>query len=489
MVSATGTIKDESNVTDVINAAFTVMTKTMKTGLEKLTHIPDSPNNTARTETVALCKDYISMAMNRSILMNKPISKGAWRDARARASSILSNEYDCASKLTRVNDENSTEVQSTLAFFYTTLIPSTSNVMGLLWARDTYGTDPMMWEEAKTERNQKWDPLVKPLHLQPLFDFADHTPDVTVCKEAGTACFTSVQEAVNVALSNLKKENRFVIRIKEGVYEETVRVPFDKTNLMLIGDGIGKTIITNAVNFPGSTVYECATFSVLGDGFFATNITFQNTAGTAEELQSVAFHSSSEFSYIENCEFLGYHGTLYVHSSRQLYKSCRIEGNVDFIFGNGAAIFQDCTILVRPRMLNPETEETNVIAAHGRNDPAQTTGFVFLGCVISGTDDYLKLYNANPNLHTNYLGRPSEIYSRTVYINCTMEVLINPDGWAPKDGDFGLMTLYYGEFGNSGPGADTSKRVKWSSQIPEEHLSVYSVENFLQGNDWILTDY
>ncbi|XP_074265137.1 putative pectinesterase/pectinesterase inhibitor 51 [Silene latifolia] len=419
--------------------------------------------------------------------MGNAIHKRAWRHARAYGSSLLSYQNDCVSKLQYVNNENTTDVQSTISFFYTTLIISTSNILSMLWALDAFGPDPVGWVQPQTERVHMWDPVVKPLHLQPVFDFADHTPDVTVCQDAA-GCFKTVQEAVDAAVAKLKGQNRFVIKIKAGVYEETVKVPFDKTNLMFIGDGIGKTIITSNFNLEGFTVFESATVSVIGDGFFATNITFQNTAGP-DDRQAVAFHSSSEFSYIENCEFLGNHGTLYVHSNRQLYKSCHIEGNVDFIFGNGAAIFQDCTILVRPRPLQPEGGETNVIAAQGRTDPVQSTGFVFLGCVISGTDEYIKLYNANPNLHNNYLGRPLEVYSRTVYINCTMEVIIKPDGWAPKDGDVGLDTLFFGEFGNSGPGADTSKRVKWSSQIPEEHIVVYSVENFLQGDDWILTDY
>mgnify|MGYP004723551137 CR=1 FL=1 len=89
---------------------------------------------------------------------------------------------------------------------------------------------------------------------------------------------------------------------------------------------------------------------VIGDGFMASGVTFQNTAGPVEH-QAVAFRSQSDLSVIENCEFISNQDTLYAHSLRQYYKSCRIQGNVDFIFGNAAAFFQDCVILVAPRQI------------------------------------------------------------------------------------------------------------------------------------------
>ncbi|KAL8504374.1 hypothetical protein ACS0TY_022919 [Phlomoides rotata] len=81
------------------------------------------------------------------------------------------------------------------------------------------------------------------------------------------------------------------------------------------------------------------------------------------------------------------------------------------------------------------------------------------------------------------MGRPWKDYTRTVFIGCTLETLIRPEGWMPWSGDFALNTLYYGEFGNKGAGSDTSNRVSWSSRIPEEHVSSFSLQNFIQGNE------
>lgn len=218
----------------------------------------------------------------------------------------------------------------------------------------------------------------------------------------------------------------------------------------------------------------------------ASGLTIQNTAGP-DAHQAVAFRSDSDLSVIENCEFIGNQDTLYAHALRQFYKSCRILGNVDFIFGNSAAIFQDCQILVRPRQLKPEKGENNAIAAHGRTDPAQSTGFVFQNCLINGTEEYMRLCHKKPKVHKNFLGRPWKEFSRTVYIHCNLEALITPPGWLPWRGDFALKTLFYGEFENSGPGSDATQRVAWSSQIPADHVFTYSVQNFIQGNDWIPT--
>lgn len=216
----------------------------------------------------------------------------------------------------------------------------------------------------------------------------------------------------------------------------------------------------------------------------ARDITFKNTAG-GEAHQAVAFRSDSDLSIIENCEFLGNQDTLYAHSLRQFYKSCRIEGNVDFIFGNSAAIFQDSVILICPRQISPEKGENNAVTAHGRTDPAQSTGFVFQNCVINGTDEYMGWYYKKPKVHKNYLGRPWKEYSRTVFIHCYLSLIITPQGWMPWSGDFALSTLYYGEFENTGPGANISGRVAWSSEIPTNHVFGYSVQNFIQGDEWI----
>ena len=69
-----------------------------------------------------------------------------------------------------------------------------------------------------------------------------------------------------------------------------------------------------------------------------------------------------------------------------------------------------------------------------------------------------------------------------------LDSLIDPAGWLEWDGDFALKTLYYGEYMNTGAGADTSQRVTWPGYhviTSAAEASQFTVGNFLSGNSWI----
>ncbi|CAN6697654.1 unnamed protein product [Malus baccata var. baccata] len=420
------------------------------------TILDSSPASQNRTTAANNCLDILANSQYRISLATDSLSRGKIKNARASMSSALLYQYGCWSGLKNANDTSM--VDETMSFL-DSLIGKSSNALGMMASYDNFGNDTKMWAPPKTERDGFWERLE---HGGPDPGFRGGVPS------GSTA---NVTEAVNAAPDNAGNK-RFVIGIKGGVYEETVRVALEKRNVMLLGDGIGKTIITGSLNVgqPGISTYNTATVGVLGDGFMASGLTIQNTAGP-DARQAVAFRSDSDLSVIENCEFIGNQDTLYAQGNRQFYKSCTIHGNVDFIFGKSASIFQDCTILV----------------PHRRTDPALATGFVFRNCSINGPEEYMRLYRSKPQVHKNYLGRPWKEYSRTVFINCSMEALITPQGWMPWSGDFALTTLYFGEFGNFGAGCDLSQRWNWTSKIPSQHVNTYSVQNFIQGDEWMST--
>lgn len=431
------------------------------------------------------CLQLLPLSHYRMSSTASALPRGGVKDARAYMSAALEYQYNCWSELSYANE--TAAVDRTMAYL-NTLMSLTSNALSMIVAYDVRGAKMDSWTPPATERNGFWEhgPGRGPLSGSPGGVPRGLAADATVCKAAGQGCHRTVQDAVNAAPNNAARGKRFVIHIKAGVYEEIVRVPLEKKNVVFVGDGAGRTVITGSLSaaMPGVFTYNTATVGVFGDGFMALGITFQNTAGP-DVHQAVAFMSDSDLSVVEDCEFLGNQDTLYAHSLRQFYKSCHIEGNVDFIFGNAASVFQDCTILVRPRQVTPEKGENNAVTAQGRTDPAQSTGLILHNCLINGTERYMELYRSNPKVHGNFLGRPWKEYSRTVFIGCRMEELISREGWMQFREGFALKTLYYGEFGNSGPGADTSGRVSWSSRIPANHLNEYSVQNFIQGNGWI----
>ncbi|KAM0032801.1 putative pectinesterase [Helianthus debilis subsp. tardiflorus] len=158
----------------------------------------------------------------------------------------------------------------------------------------------------------------------------------------GSGNYKTVAAAVADAPS--KSSSRYVIRIKAGVYRENVVVPNAKTNLMFMGDGRNNTIITGSLSVKGgNTTFDSATVAIGGDGFLGRDITFENTAGASNK-QAVALRVSSDFSAFYQCDMLAYQDTLYVHKNRQFYIHCLVVGTVDFIFGNAAAVLQDCDI-------------------------------------------------------------------------------------------------------------------------------------------------
>ncbi|XP_031486774.1 pectinesterase-like [Nymphaea colorata] len=300
---------------------------------------------------------------------------------------------------------------------------------------------------------------------------------VVVAKD-GSGKYRTIGEAIAAAPANSGSNGYYVINVKAGVYEEYVSIPKNKKYIMMVGDGIGKTIITGHRNVvDGSTTFNSATLAVLGEGFVAIGITVRNTAGPAKH-QAVAVRNGADLSTFYKCSFEGYQDTLYTYSMRQFFRECDIYGTVDFIFGNAAVVFQNCNIYVRL----PAAKQFNTVTAQGRTDPNQNTGISIINCNIAAASDL-----AGHSEVRTYLGRPWKQYSRTVFIQSNLGSLINPAGWSPWAGSFALSTLYYGEYNNRGPGAATGGRVKWPGFhiMSSSDASRFTVSSFIQGGNWL----
>ncbi|XP_019418843.1 PREDICTED: pectinesterase-like [Lupinus angustifolius] len=304
--------------------------------------------------------------------------------------------------------------------------------------------------------------------------------DIVVVSQDGSGNFTTINDAVAVAPNNTDAGNGyFVIFITEGVYKEYVSIAKNKKNLMIIGEGINRTIITGDHNVvDGFTTFNSATFAVVAQGFVAVNITFRNTAGPSKH-QAVAVRNGADLSTFYSCSFEGYQDTLYTHSLRQFYSECDIYGTVDFIFGNAAVVFQSCNLF--PRL--PMNGQFNAITAQGRTDPNQNTGTSIHNAIIKASNDLAPMISSVKT----YLGRPWKEYSRTVYLQSFMDNLIEPIGWHEWNGDFALSTLFYGEYNNTGPGSNTTNRVTWQGYqvMNTNDAANFTVSSFLDGDVWL----
>ncbi|PNX84675.1 pectinesterase, partial [Trifolium pratense] len=90
-------------------------------------------------------------------------------------------------------------------------------------------------------------------------NFRVRTPDAVVATD-GTGDYSKVTDAIRAAPDYSMK--RFVIYVRRGIYlDEYVRINATKWNIMLLGDGIGATVISGSRNYAdGYKTFNTATF-------------------------------------------------------------------------------------------------------------------------------------------------------------------------------------------------------------------------------------
>ncbi|ONK78706.1 uncharacterized protein A4U43_C02F21590 [Asparagus officinalis] len=117
--------------------------------------------------------------------------------------------------------------------------------------------------------------------------------------------------------------------------------------------------------------------AIVADGFIAKDMGFENTAGP-EKHQAVGLRAQSVRSVFYNCHMDGYQDALHAHTKRQFYRNCTISGTIDFIFGDAAFLFQNCTFVIRKPMDNQQT----IVTAQGRKERREASGIVLHNCMI-----------------------------------------------------------------------------------------------------------
>lgn len=300
--------------------------------------------------------------------------------------------------------------------------------------------------------------------------------DVVVAKD-GSGNFKTVAEAIaSYPKNGLGPNGRYVIFVKAGVYQEYIIVPKTAVNILMYGEGAGKTVITGNKNFvDGVKTMQTATFANTANGFIAKKISFVNSAG-AEKHQAVALRNQGDMSAFFNCAILGNQDTLYAQTNRQFYKNCDISGTIDFIFGVSPTLIQSSRIILR----KPLDNQFNTVTADGTPQKNMPTGIVIQNCDIVPEP---ALFPVRFQLKS-YLGRPWKAYSKTVIMESRIGDVIHPDGWIPWEGNLYLNTLYYAEYNNEGPGANLQARIKWpgyKGQISKAEAQQFTAAQFLRG--------
>lgn len=290
--------------------------------------------------------------------------------------------------------------------------------------------------------------------------------DYIVSKE-GNGNFSTVQEAINATPDFRKKVTRILIR--KGIYKEKIIIAGSKQLIQLIGEPNQKVVLTyddfaQKKNSFGEEMGTSGSSSILiyGDGFYAQNITFENSSGPVG--QAVAAWIAADKAIFQNCIFLGFQDTLYTYGkgARQFYLNCHIEGTVDFIFGSSTAWFEKCILLCK---------NSGYITAASTPIDVEN-GYLFHECQIIGDRSTGKFY----------LGRPWRPHAKVIFINTTLPEFIDEGGWDNWRNIDNEKTAYFAEYGNKGSGSHMGKRAHWSHQLTNYEAAKYQINTYF--DDW-----
>jgi pectinesterase len=308
------------------------------------------------------------------------------------------------------------------------------------------------------------------------------SPDVKTGID-GTTEFPTIQMALDhhpfAGKGKDGKAGRVYIEIAPGIYHERVIVTQNHTNITLVGMGKSpdQVVITNSLNASqaGGTFFT-QTVEINGDGFESANLTFENSAGNTG--QAVAIAVRADRAVFKHCRFLGHQDTLFADYGRQYYVDSYIEGGVDFIFGNAAAVFERTEI---------HANAPGYLTAQSRTSPDQKTGFVIINSKVTSGFDYgivpggtMVTIPPEPGIS---LGRPWRPFARVVFIKTELPAMVIPQGWKLWGRKGETPQAYYAEYQSTGPGANPSARVPWSHQLTARQAAQFMPKVFLAGAD------
>jgi len=305
--------------------------------------------------------------------------------------------------------------------------------------------------------------------------------DVTVAKD-GSGTYTTVQAAIDAAPAG--RTSVYTIFIKNGKYKEKITVPSTKPFLQFVGESVANTILTfnsgasDALPGGGTVgTQNSASVSINATDFSALNITFENSYG--DGTQAVAVLLNADRCAFYNCRFLGNQDTLYTKGSgtpHHYFKGCYIDGNIDFIFGSSAAVFDNCVVYAKTRT----TSGVSYITA-ANTPPGQAYGYVFRNATLPANTGGTQYYLGRP--WQNSTGNSPLANNKVVFHKARLGAgLIRPEGWVTWDAGTNTSLITDAEYNSrtfGGKAASVSQRVSWSQQLTPADTAFYATANVL----------
>jgi pectinesterase len=359
------------------------------------------------------------------------------------------------------------------------------------WTRDDWLTDAPAWVLAQYDRwtaARAATPLPAVPRARARVDARHTGADGEVVGALPT--YRSIGAAVAAAPADGREA--FVIAVRNGRYREKLSI--DKPNIHLVGESRDRTVLTYDVaaghRSPGGWQYGTRgswTLRVAAPGFRMERMTVENafdfmenaarpegdsTKITGTQAVAVMLDSGSDRAVFRDCRLSGHQDTLFPNAGRAYFQRCEILGSVDFIFGAGRAVFDDCDIVSRDR--GGATSNGYITAPS--TPISQPYGFLFVGG---------RLRKETPGMAPNSvtLGRPWHPSGRpdaiggAVFIGVWMDDHVGATGWSPMNSTDAAghrvenrpEDARFFEFGSTGPGAvaSPSRRVLTPEQAAE----------------------
>ncbi|MFI7178587.1 MULTISPECIES: pectinesterase family protein [Streptomyces] len=302
----------------------------------------------------------------------------------------------------------------------------------------------------------------------------------------GSAAHRSVQAAVDAATAG------DTVLVSRGTYRETVNVPASKHGLTLKGaTGNAEDVVITYDNAsgtpkPGGGTYgtagsATATFSA--NDITVTGVTVENTWERSahpdvRDTQAVAVNASGDRQKYVDSRFIGHQDTVLnwapsaTGQYRQYFRHCFIAGDVDFVFGNATAVYDQVNITLRDR--GAAAGGHNGYLAAPNTYAAKPYGILITDSTISSP--------ARPG--TYYLGRPwhpgPSAVGQLVIRNTSLPAAVKTEGPWTDMGGFSWKSARFAEYANTGPGAGTGAN---RPQLAPDRAAAHTARAYLAGTD------
>jgi len=304
-------------------------------------------------------------------------------------------------------------------------------------------------------------------------------PGITVARDGG-ACPT-IQDAIECLPSHGRSPGaRFEIRVLPGVYSEQVVVNRSAVSII----GLSAENVTLRCTEPNSP-----TLTIDADDVRVESLTVLNDAnGYAIGKNYALYVGSGDRAAFYRSHFYGAQDTVYTGRQRAYFKGCVINGTSDFLYGEGSAVWDECTLLGEPG-----AQGWSFLTAHSGNVSASAPESGARPPTGDGERSAYLVRNSRlprprtARLGATWLGRPWGVRATVIYANVWMDEHINKNGWGLFHSEHcsreatSCLDVFYAEYNSTGPGAAPEDRVRWSRQLTADEAAAWTPQRVLRG--------